>query len=59
MTLIDTVKMYGEGGAERVVAEAISDHRKNIFSVSKFYLYDSHCSQQTSCHKYCKRLKIQ
>lgn len=35
MTLIDTAEMYGDGGAERVVAEAVGDRRKEVFLVSK------------------------
>src|SRR5205807_963817 len=37
MRLIDTAEMYGEGGAERVVGEAISGRRDEVFVVSKFY----------------------
>jgi diketogulonate reductase-like aldo/keto reductase len=37
MTLIDTAEMYGEGGAESVVGEAIRGRREGVFVVSKFY----------------------
>jgi diketogulonate reductase-like aldo/keto reductase len=37
MNLIDTAEMYGEGGAESVVGEAIRDWRQGVFVVSKFY----------------------
>jgi diketogulonate reductase-like aldo/keto reductase len=37
MTLIDTVEMHGEGGAEEIVADAISGHRDEVFVVSKLY----------------------
>jgi len=37
MMLIDTAEMYGEGGAERVVAQAIAGQRERIFLVSKIY----------------------
>jgi diketogulonate reductase-like aldo/keto reductase len=37
MTLIDTAEMYGEGGAEKVVGEAIRGRRDEVFVVSKFY----------------------
>jgi diketogulonate reductase-like aldo/keto reductase len=37
MTLIDTAEMYGEGGAEKVVGEAIRERRGEVFVVSKFY----------------------
>ncbi len=35
MKLIDTAEMYGNGGAERIVGEAISGQRDDIFLVSK------------------------
>src|SRR4051794_5952896 len=35
MTLIDTAEMYGDGGAEQVVAEAIRGRRDEVFLVSK------------------------
>jgi diketogulonate reductase-like aldo/keto reductase len=35
MTLIDTAEMYGEGGAEELVGEAIAGRRDEIFLVSK------------------------
>ncbi len=37
MTLVDTAEMYGEGGAESVVGEAIRGRREGVFVVSKFY----------------------
>ena len=35
LALIDTAEMYGEGGAEEVVAEAIAGRRDGVFLVSK------------------------
>ena len=35
MTLIDTAEMYGSGGAEEVVADAIAGRRHEVFLVSK------------------------
>ena len=37
MNLIDTAEMYGDGGAESVVGEAIRGWRDGTFVVSKFY----------------------
>jgi diketogulonate reductase-like aldo/keto reductase len=37
MRLVDTAEMYGDGGAERVVGEAIRGRRDGVFVVSKFY----------------------
>lgn len=41
MTLIETAEMYGEGGAEEVVADAIKGQRDRIFLVSKVYLHNA------------------
>ncbi len=35
MTLIDTAEMYADGGAEKVVAQAIAGRRNDVFLVSK------------------------
>jgi len=35
VTLIDTAEMYGSGGSERVVAEAVEGRRDDVFIVSK------------------------
>ena len=35
MTHIDTAEMYADGGAERIVAEAIASQRERVFVVSK------------------------
>lgn len=35
VTLIDTAEMYGSGGSERVVAEAVAGRRDAVFIVSK------------------------
>lgn len=35
LTLIDTAEMYGDGGAERVVGEAIRGRRDDVYLVSK------------------------
>src|SRR3981081_2695167 len=37
MTLIDTAEMYADGGAERIVGEAVSGQRDEVFIVTKFY----------------------
>lgn len=41
MNLIDTAEMYGEGGAEEVVAEAIAGRRDEVFVVSKVYPHNA------------------
>jgi diketogulonate reductase-like aldo/keto reductase len=41
MTLIDTAEMYGEGGAEEVVAAALAGRRDQAFIVSKVYPHNA------------------
>jgi diketogulonate reductase-like aldo/keto reductase len=57
MTLIDTAEMYGEGGAEKVVGEAIAPNRSSVFLVSKVYPHNA--SRQgtiAACERSLKRL---
>ena len=39
--LLDTAEMYGEGGAEEVIGDAIRDRRDGLFIVSKFYPHNA------------------
>lgn len=58
MTLIDTAEMYGEGGAEEVVGEAMAGRRQDIFLVSKVYPHNA--SRQgaiAACERSLKRLR--
>ena len=58
MTLIDTAEMYGEGGAEEVVAEAIAGRREEVYLVSKFYPYNaSYDGLIAACDRSLSRLK--
>lgn len=58
MTLIDTAEMYGEGGAEKVVGEAIADRRDEVYLVSKFYPYNaSYQGVIKACDRSLSRLK--
>jgi diketogulonate reductase-like aldo/keto reductase len=57
MTLIDTAEMYGEGGAEEVVGEAIAGRRDEVFLVSK--VYPHHADRrgvQEACERSLRRL---
>lgn len=57
MTLIDTAEMYGEGGAERVVGEAITGRRDEVFLVSKVYPHNASLQGvQDACGRSLKRL---
>jgi diketogulonate reductase-like aldo/keto reductase len=60
MTLIDTAEMYGEGGAEKVVAEAIRGRRDEVFVVSKFYPYHAARAQlMRACEGSLARLGVE
>jgi diketogulonate reductase-like aldo/keto reductase len=41
LALIDTAEMYGDGGAEEVVAEAVDGRRAEAFIVSKVYPHNA------------------
>jgi diketogulonate reductase-like aldo/keto reductase len=59
MTLIDTAEMYGEGGAEKVVADAIEDQRDRVFVVTKVYPHNaSRIELPKACERSLKRLRI-
>jgi diketogulonate reductase-like aldo/keto reductase len=58
MTLIDTAEMYGEGGAEEVVGEAIAPNRPSVFLVSKVYPHNAtRRGTIAACERSLKRLK--
>jgi diketogulonate reductase-like aldo/keto reductase len=60
LTLIDTAEMYGEGGAEEVVGEAIAGRRDEAFIVSKVYPHNaSFDGVQQACERSLKRLKVE
>ena len=58
ITLIDTAEMYGNGGAEEVVAEAVRGRRDDCFIVSKVLAENSTRDRTiAACEKSLKRLK--
>jgi diketogulonate reductase-like aldo/keto reductase len=58
MTLIDTAEMYGEGGAEKVVGEAIAGRRAEVFLVSKVYPHNAGRHDAVkACERSLARLK--
>ncbi|HVY42356.1 MAG TPA: aldo/keto reductase [Hyphomicrobiaceae bacterium] len=60
LNLIDTAEMYGEGGAEEVVAEAIAGRRDKVFLVSKVYPHNaSRKGAIAACERSLKRLKTE
>src|SRR3546814_10476925 len=57
MTLIDTAEMYGDGGAEDVVAMAVAGRRDAVFLVDK--VLPSNASRRgtvAACERSLKRL---
>jgi diketogulonate reductase-like aldo/keto reductase len=57
MTLIDTAEMYGNGGSERIVGEAIKGRRDVVFLVSKVFPHHSGLDKiESACEKSLERL---
>ena len=60
MTLIDTAEMYGEGGAEKVVGQAIAGRRDEVYLVSKVYPHNAdRQGAQAACERSLKRLEVE
>jgi len=58
MTHVDTAEMYGDGGAERVVAEAIAGQRDRVFLASKVLPSNaSHAGTVRACEASLRRLR--
>lgn len=57
MTLVDTAEMYGDGGAEEVVARAMAGRRDRVFVVSKVYPHNAgRKNAVTACERSLARL---
>jgi len=57
LSLIDTAEMYGEGGAETVVGEAIAGRRDGVFLVSKVYPHNASAKGAiAACERSLQRL---
>ena len=60
MTLIDTAEMYGDGGAEEIVARAIAGRRSSVFVVSKVYPHNAGIADMTAaCERSLRRIGIE
>jgi diketogulonate reductase-like aldo/keto reductase len=60
MTLIDTAEMYADGGAERVVGEAIAGRRDQVFVVTKFYPHNATRERMSAaCDRSLRRLDVE
>jgi diketogulonate reductase-like aldo/keto reductase len=59
MSLIDTAEMYGDGGAEEMVGEAIHGKHESVFVVTKVYPYNaSRTKLPKACERSLRRLRI-
>jgi diketogulonate reductase-like aldo/keto reductase len=59
MRLIDTAEMYGDGGAEKVVADAIEGQRDGLFIVTKVYPHNASSTElPKACERSLTRLRI-
>ena len=57
LTLIDTAEMYGNGGAERIVGEAMGNRRDELFLVSKVFPHNaSRGGVRAACEASLERL---
>lgn len=57
LSLIDTAEMYAEGGAERVVGEALAGRRDEAFIVSKVFPHNAtRAGVATACERSLQRL---
>jgi diketogulonate reductase-like aldo/keto reductase len=57
MKLIDTAEMYGDGGAEKIVARAVEGRRDDVFIVSKVYPHNAGArSTIAACERSLRRL---
>jgi len=58
LTLIDTAEMYGDGGAERIVASAVGADRDRVFIVSKVYPHNANAKGTVAaCERSLGRLR--
>jgi diketogulonate reductase-like aldo/keto reductase len=58
MNLVDTAEMYADGGAEEIVADALSGRRDDAFVVSKVYPHNAGArSAIAACERSLRRLR--
>jgi diketogulonate reductase-like aldo/keto reductase len=58
--MIDTAEMYGEGGAEEAIADAIAGRRDGLYIVSKVYPHNAtRRGTIAACERSLKRLRIE
>jgi len=58
MTVIDTAEMYADGGAERIVGEAIAGRRDDVFVITKVYPWNATRQlMRKACERSLRRLR--
>jgi diketogulonate reductase-like aldo/keto reductase len=58
MTLVDTAEMYGDGGAEQMLGDALEGIRDDVFLVSKVYPHNASArGVQAACERSLQRMK--
>jgi diketogulonate reductase-like aldo/keto reductase len=58
--MVDTAEMYGDGGAEEIVGEAIAGRSEHPFIVSKVYPHNaSRSGTIAACERSLKRMRIE
>jgi diketogulonate reductase-like aldo/keto reductase len=58
LTLVDTAEMYGDGGAEKIVAQAMRERRDRVFVVGKVYPHNAgRKSAISACERSLARLR--
>ena len=58
--MIDTAEMYGDGGAEEIIGDALAGTRKRPFIVSKVYPHNaSRSGTIAACERSLKRMKLE
>lgn len=60
LSLLDTAEMYGEGGAEKIVGQAIAGRRDQVLLVSKVYPHNaSRSGVVQACERSLQRLAVE
>jgi diketogulonate reductase-like aldo/keto reductase len=58
MKLVDTAEMYGDGGAESMLGEALAGRREDVFLVSKVYPHNAGAkTARAACERSLARLR--
>lgn len=60
LTLLDTAEMYGEGGSEKIVGQAIQGRRDQVMLVSKVYPHNASLKGMAqACERSLQRMQVE